>query len=132
MFELHPTLKKDTFLIKDLKLCRVLLMDNSIYPWVILVPKRPDLVEMIDLTEEDQFILTQEISQVSRVVKDIFKADKLNIAALGNVVSQLHIHIIARYKNDPTFPQPIWVNSDRKSYGEDERRKIINLIATFI
>ena len=100
MFELDSVLKKDTIHIKDLKLCTLLLMDNALYPWLILVPKKANLVEIIDLEPEDRILLMTEISFISNIVKKEFNADKLNIAALGNVVKQLHVHIIARYQND--------------------------------
>lgn len=128
MFELHPILKKDTFLIKDLKLCQLLLMNNSFYPWLILVPKKPDLVEIIDLSESDQILLIKEIDLISKIIKKVFNPDKINIAALGNMVPQLHIHIIARFKNDRTFPKPIWVDNENKIYDENESKKIIALI----
>ena len=132
MFQLHPTLEKDTILIKDLKLCRVLLSKNALYPWLVLVPRKPDLVEMIDLNDADQTLLMQEISQVSKLVQKLFKADKLNVAALGNMVPQLHIHVIARYKTDLVFPKPVWVDSRSEAYKAGEAEKIIAEIAALL
>ncbi len=128
MFELHSQLKKDTILVKDLKLCQLLLMNNSLYPWFILVPRLPDLVEIIDLSEDDQILLMQEIAIVSAAVKKLFNPIKLNVAALGNVVSQLHIHIIARFKDDKTFPKPVWVSGEAQEYSEEEIKRIIKIV----
>jgi diadenosine tetraphosphate (Ap4A) HIT family hydrolase len=125
MFEIHKQLKQDTILVKDLKLCQLLLMNNALYPWFILVPKKPDLVEIIDLSSEDQALLMKEISEVSKLVKRNFQPDKLNVAALGNMVPQLHIHIIARFKNDATFPKPVWVSGEAKKYSQEKIDKIV-------
>ena len=132
IFQLHPTLEKDTFLIKDLKLCRLLLMNNSLYPWVILVPKQDNLVEIIDLSEEDQIQLAKETNEVSKIIKDIFKVDKLNVAALGNMVPQLHIHVVGRFKDDKTFPKPVWVSGEREFYSEEEKERVGNLIQNYL
>ena len=129
MFELHNQLKKDTIFVKDLPLCQVLLMNNALYPWFILVPKKSNLVEIIDLSDAEQIVLMQEIALMSKVIKKEFNADKLNIAALGNVVSQLHIHIIARFKNDKTFPKPVWVSGEAAEYNQTEIERIVKIIA---
>lgn len=128
MFKLHSQLEKDTIFIKDLKLCQLLLMNNALYPWFVLVPKKPEMVEIIDLSDDEQILLMQEIAEVSRLVKKTFKPDKLNIAALGNMVPQLHIHIIARFKNDPTFPKPVWVSGEVREYSEEELKRIIEVM----
>ena len=130
MFELHSQLKKDTILVKNLSLCQLLLMNNYLYPWFILVPKKPNLVEIIDLSIEEQDDLMREISAVSKALKVLFKPDKINIAALGNMVPQLHIHIIARFKNDKTFPKPVWVSNETSGYSEEEIKKIIELVSS--
>ncbi len=105
-------------------------MNNSLYPWFILVPKKPNLVEIIDLSIEEQGDLMREISAVSKALKVLFKPDKINIAALGNMVQQLHIHIIARFKNDKTFPKPVWVSNETSGYSEEEIKKIIELVSS--
>lgn len=105
---LHPTLEADTHPIAELELCELRLMDQSLFPWVILVPKNENITEIIDLSDADQQLLIQEISQVSRALKQLTHAEKLNVAALGNVVPQLHIHIIARFANDAAWPAPVW------------------------
>lgn len=132
MFQLHPQLEKDTIAIKDLKLCRLLLMNNCFYPWLILVPRKPDLVEITDLSSDDQVNLMVEIDLVARLMQKIFNPDKLNIATLGNVVAQLHIHLIARFRNDRTFPKPIWVDSHSKAYDPKQAREIIEKINSFL
>ncbi|KQW19163.1 histidine triad (HIT) protein [Afipia sp. Root123D2] len=105
---LNPQLEKDTVNIGDLPLSRVLVIKDANYPWLLLVPRRPNATEIIDLDEVEQAQLTTEINRVARALRDISKPDKLNIAALGNVVSQLHVHIIARRTGDAAWPRPVW------------------------
>jgi diadenosine tetraphosphate (Ap4A) HIT family hydrolase len=107
-WSLHPQLTQDTIDIGDLPLCRVLVIKDANYPWLLLVPRREGAVEIIDLDDVAQAQLTTELSRVARALKEITKCDKLNIAALGNVVPQLHVHIIARRKNDVAWPRPVW------------------------
>lgn len=107
-FELHQQLQQDTIDIGDLPLSRVLVVKDAHYPWLMLVPRRPDIIDIIDLDEVAQAQLMTEINRVSRALKEITKCDKLNVAALGNVVPQLHVHIIARRKTDAAWPRPIW------------------------
>ena len=107
-WSLHARLKEDTIDIGDLPLCRVLVVKDAHYPWLLLVPRRPEVSEIIDLDEVEQAQLITEISRVGRALKDITKCDKLNIAALGNVVPQLHVHIIARRSSDVAWPRPVW------------------------
>jgi diadenosine tetraphosphate (Ap4A) HIT family hydrolase len=107
-WSLHPKLKEDTIDIGDLPLCKVLVINDANYPWLMLVPRRPEKVEIIDLDEVEQAQLMAEVSRAARAVKDITKCDKLNIAALGNMVPQLHVHVIARRTNDAAWPRPVW------------------------
>jgi diadenosine tetraphosphate (Ap4A) HIT family hydrolase len=107
-WSLHSQLTQDTIDIGDLPLCRVLLIKDANYPWLLLVPRRIDAIEIIDLAEVEQAQLMTEVSRVARALKDITKCDKLNIAALGNVVPQLHVHVIARRKTDAAWPRPVW------------------------
>src|SRR5690348_3366751 len=107
-WSLHPQLTQDTIDIGDLPLSRVLVIKDANYPWLLLVPRREEVVEIIDLSEIEQAQLMTEISRVARALKDITKCDKLNIAALGNVVPQLHVHVIARRQNDAAWPRPVW------------------------
>lgn len=107
-FTLHPQLTADTIHVTDLKLCRVLLMNNSNFPWLILVPMRENMREIFDLSNADYTLAMEEIRYVSSKFSEFIKADKMNVAALGNMVPQLHIHIIARFKNDAVWPNPVW------------------------
>ena len=107
-WSLHSQLKNDTIDIGDLPLCRVLVIKDANYPWLLLVPRREGAVEIIDLDEVEQAQLTTEVSRVARALKDVTKCDKLNIAALGNMVPQLHVHVIARRKTDAAWPRPVW------------------------
>lgn len=105
---LHPQLEKDTIVIGKLPLCHVLLMNDANYPWLILVPAGDEVTEIYHLSEDDQSQLAKESNTVLAWMSKEFNADKMNVAALGNVVPQLHIHHIARYTNDPAWPAPVW------------------------
>ena len=105
---LHRQLEADTVNIGDLPLSRVLIIKDANYPWLLLVPRRPDIVEIIDLDEVAQAQLMVEIARAARALKDVTQCDKLNIAALGNAVPQLHVHIIARRHGDAAWPKPVW------------------------
>ena len=107
-FVLHPQLATDTFEVGRLPLSRVLLMNDARYPWLILVPERPELVELVDLVPADHAQLTDEIRRASLALRAAFRPDKLNVAALGNVVPQLHVHVIARFRTDAAWPRPVW------------------------
>jgi diadenosine tetraphosphate (Ap4A) HIT family hydrolase len=107
-WSLHSRLKEDTIDIGDLPLCRVLVIKDANYPWLLLVPRRHEAVEIIDLDEVEQAQLMAEVSRVARALKEITKCDKLNIAALGNMVPQLHMHVIARRSSDAAWPRPVW------------------------
>lgn len=108
MFDLDPRLARDTFPIGDFPLCRLLLMNDASYPWFILVPRRAGIREIYQLEQGDQRQLLKESSQLAKALHGLFQADKLNIAALGNLVPQLHIHHVVRYQNDPAWPKPVW------------------------
>ena len=116
MFVLDSRLAQDTVAIGDFPLCRLLLSNDSNYPWFILVPRRPDISEVFQLVTADQLQLWQETTSLSRLLKDSFNADKLNIAALGNVVSQLHMHVIVRYREDAAWPAPVWGKHPAQPY----------------
>lgn len=118
-FTLHPQLEADTVPVSDLALCRVLLMDDATYPWLILVPAKPDLRDLHDLAPEDDEAMMAEVRQASRALVAIHGPDKLNVAALGNQVPQLHVHVIARFTTDPAWPGPIWGKAPRQSYESD-------------
>jgi len=107
-WSLHPQLARDTINIGDLPLCRTLIINDANYPWLLLVPRRKGMVELIDLGEVERAQLMTEIARVAGALKDVTECDKLNIAALGNVVPQLHVHIIARRHGDAAWPRPVW------------------------
>ena len=108
MFQLHPQFEKDTISLGRFKLCRLLLMNDANYPWFILVPERENIREIHELDDTDRRQLGDESAQLARALMAVFKPDKLNIAALGNQVPQLHIHHIVRYTHDAAWPTPVW------------------------
>ena len=118
MFKLHPQLKMDTFDIGDLPLCKVLLMNESQFPWLVLVPRRNEISELYQLPDMDITQVNKESLEISRLMMVLFSGDKLNVAALGNLVPQLHIHHIIRHKDDAVWPQPVWGNFTAKPYSE--------------
>jgi diadenosine tetraphosphate (Ap4A) HIT family hydrolase len=128
MWQLYPQLAADTMPVKDLALCSVLLNDDANYPWLILVPRRPGMVELIDLDDADRATLWSEIAQASRTLKAATGCHKLNVAQLGNQVAQLHIHIIAREKTDAAWPAPVWGKAPRKAYDPAARKVFIDAI----
>ena len=115
---------KDSHLILDLKLCSVRLIDNAKFPWIILIPKRKNINDISELNSKDQMLLMKEIVHCSKLMKRIFKTKKLNVEKIGNVVPQLHIHIIARSKNDSSWPLSVWV-VEKKNYS---KKKIIVIL----
>jgi diadenosine tetraphosphate (Ap4A) HIT family hydrolase len=119
MFSLHPQLAKDCEVIGDLPLCKVLLCNDANYPWVILVPRREDIREQFQLADEDQQLLLIESNFVAQSMNEAFKADKMNVAALGNQVPQLHIHHIVRYADDQAWPGPVWGAVPKRDYAEE-------------
>lgn len=121
MFKLHPTLERDTVEITRFDLCRVLLMRDKTYPWIILVPQRVGLRDLDDASPSDQALAMAEIDRTSKAMKAVFQPHKMNVAALGNVVEQLHIHVIARFPDDPAWPTPVWGVSPAEDYTDDER-----------
>ena len=106
-WSLHPQLRNDAAPVGDLPLSRVLSINDADYPWLVLVPRRANITEIGDLGDEATLLMA-EITQVSRVLKETTRCDKINVAAIGNVVPQLHVHIVARWKRDPLWPKPIW------------------------
>jgi diadenosine tetraphosphate (Ap4A) HIT family hydrolase len=127
-WSLHPQLAQDTIPVGDLPLARVLLANDANYPWLILVPRLPGLVELIDLEENAQVQLLGEISAAARALKKVTACDKLNIAALGNQVAQLHVHVIARQHNDAAWPKPVWGVKPALAYAQGEQTKLQGLL----
>ena len=124
MEKVSKSFLKDSYLITELKLCTIRLIDNSKFPWIILIPKRKKITDIFQLKKKDQNLLMNEIVFTSKVMKKTFKAFNLNIEKIGNVVSQLHIHVIARSKKDSTWPLPVWVVK-KKNYSKIALEKTI-------
>ncbi|MBL8658984.1 MAG: HIT domain-containing protein [Rhodospirillales bacterium] len=118
-FVLDPRLAADCMTLGHFALSRLLLMNDATYPWLILVPERPDAREIFDLDAADQLALATETALVARTLKTLCTADKINVAALGNVVSQLHVHVIARFASDPAWPAPVWGRTPPRPYAPD-------------
>ena len=119
MFKLHPILANDTVELTRLEVCRVLLMRDAAYPWVILVPQREGLRDLDDLRDLDRELVMAEVDRVSKALKAAYAPYKMNVAALGNVVEQLHIHVIARFQDDPAWPKPVWGVQPPQDYDDD-------------
>jgi diadenosine tetraphosphate (Ap4A) HIT family hydrolase len=128
MFTLHPQLQKDCLHLHDLELCRLLLMNDSRYPWFILVPRREEITEIYQLAEVDQAQLMRESSRLAAVLVDAFGPDKLNIAAIGNLVPQLHVHHVVRYTSDAAWPAPVWGKLPAMAYDETGLDRVKNTL----
>ena len=129
MFELHPVLEKDSVLIARLRLCQVRLINDCTYPWVLLIPEREGLTEIHQLCAEDRTCLADESSFLSCTLAKLFHADKMNIAAIGNLVPQLHVHHVVRYQTDPAWPAPIWGKFPLKPYSATALEEITGKIS---
>lgn len=116
-FVLDPRLAGDTRFVADLPLARVLLMDDARFPWLVLVPRRAGLVEIADLAEDAQARLWQEVNRAAAALREVVPCDKLNIGALGNIVRQLHVHVVARRKGDAAWPGPVWGHGRAEPYA---------------
>ena len=132
MFKLDKRLEQDTIFIKNLNLSKLLLMNNSNFPWLILVPMRENLIELIDLSKTDQQQLLSEISSLSRFLKKTDPKGKINIGTLGNIVNQLHIHIVIRNKNDLAWPNSIWGLDNHSPYSKEQSLKLLEEISNFL
>ena len=124
MFILHPQLEQDCFVLGRFPLSQLLLMNDANYPWFILVPQRNNLRETYQLSESEQHQLNWESTHLAEQLTDLYRADKMNIAALGNMVPQLHIHHIVRYQSDPVWPKPVWGVLPAKPYGDEQAAAI--------
>jgi len=124
-FLIHPRLAADAIELGQWPLCRLLLMNDGRFPWLILVPARRDTREIYDLAAPDRILLIEEIAQASALMQKAFRADKMNVAALGNQVPQLHIHVIARFLGDPAWPNRVWVHTLARLMTEAEQAERI-------
>jgi len=127
-FRLHPQLARDTVEVGDLALSRVLLMRDANYPWLVLVPRKPDLTELIDLDDAGQRQVMAEIDRTARALRALTSCHKLNVAALGNAVAQLHVHVIARFRDDPAWPKPVWGAAPPRAYEGDELPQFVTAL----
>lgn len=133
MFRIDDRLQSSCFILGEWPLSTVLLKNEACYPWFILVPRRVNIHEIYQLEKEDQLLLMEEINQLSLMVNDYFNPDKLNIGALGNVVPQLHIHVVIRRKKDPLWPQGIWQSSMSPTpYPESKLNDILSSLSDLI
>lgn len=126
---LDPRLAADSVGVTDLALCHVRLMNDATYPWLLLIPRREGAVEIIDLPAGERMQLMDEIALVSGVLRDMTRCDKLNVAALGNMVPQLHVHVIARFAGDPAWPGPVWGKAPAQPYAEASRAGLVSALA---
>lgn len=131
-FNIDPELENNSFFIADLELSRILLKNDKENPWFVLVPRKLHAVELIDLTHEEQSILMEEVTIVSEFLKNYYRPFKINIGALGNIVRQLHIHVLARYENDRAWPQALWGTSPSLTFEQVELENIKSNFQEFI
>ena len=127
MYRINKKFIKSSYHIVDLKLCSVRLNDNSKFPWLILIPKRKNITDISELNSKDQILLMKEIVSASRLMKKLFKTSKLNIEKIGNIVPELHIHIISRKKTDSSWPLSVWVVKGKK-YSAKNLKDVLNKI----
>ncbi len=132
IFQLHPQLKQDSIAIGQFNLSELRLINDNQYPWFVLIPKRPNISEIYQLSETDQQLLQQESSLLAKSLAELYKADKMNIAAIGNMVPQLHIHHIVRYKTDIAWPTPVWGRFDAVPYTEQQLEKTLKQIKNIL
>ncbi|MCR6628738.1 MAG: HIT family protein [Magnetospirillum sp.] len=130
MFVLHERLDADCVFLADWPLCRVLLLNDSNYPWVVLVPRRHGVSEIHELDQGDRQVLMEEIADAAHRLQNHAKAHKMNVAALGNVVPQLHVHVVARFTGDPAWPRPIWGVVPTRPYEPDALAETVARLKT--
>ena len=127
-FRLDERLERDSELVTVLGLCQLRLSKDSRWPWLVLVPQRGGITEIFELTPLDQALLTFECNTVAAALKKVTGAKKINVGALGNIVSQLHVHVIARSEDDANWPGPVWGHGAAEPYQEDARQKLIKML----
>ncbi|MEJ8570858.1 HIT family protein [Microbaculum marinum] len=128
-FKLNSSLAADTAFVAALDLCEVRLMNDANYPWLVLVPRLADAIEIADLEADVRHLLIDEVARAGDVLRDVTDAEKLNVAALGNHVAQLHVHVIARFREDAAWPEPVWGAVPRLAYRSEDRMELIDRLA---
>ncbi|QJE73370.1 HIT domain-containing protein [Aerophototrophica crusticola] len=131
-FGLHPRLAADTIPVGELGLSRVLLMDNRLFPWLVLVPRRAGAVELHRLDPADRALLVEEMARAAGALEALFPCDKVNLGALGNLVPQLHVHVIARRHDDPAWPGPVWGSGHAEPYPAGEGQAVAGRVAAWL
>jgi diadenosine tetraphosphate (Ap4A) HIT family hydrolase len=131
-YELHPQLAADTHPLATFELCELRLMDDANYPWLVLVPRVAEARELVDLDAAQRHLLTDEIDRAARMLRDAFRPHKLNVAALGNIVPQLHVHVIARDENDPAWPAPVWGRVAARPYPPEMLVERVRLLGSLL
>jgi diadenosine tetraphosphate (Ap4A) HIT family hydrolase len=131
-YELHPQLAADTHPLATFELCELRLMDDANYPWLVLVPRVAEARELVDRDAAQRHLLTDEIDRAARMLRDAFRPHKLNVAALGNIVPQLHVHVIARDENDPAWPAPVWGRVAARPYPPEMLVERVRLLGSLL
>ncbi|MEI6712285.1 MAG: HIT family protein [Verrucomicrobiota bacterium] len=132
LFTVHPQLAGQSVFVCELQLSRLVLMNNQRFPWLLLIPRLNDVTEIVDLSEEHQMLLWREIARVSQLLRDLFQPDKLNVATIGNLVPQLHVHLIARFQTDEAWPKPTFGFAPPLPYSPEERDALLTRILAAI
>lgn len=132
MFELYETLEEETYYIMDLDLSMLLLMDDRRYPWLILVPKKEGILDIHDLSLKDSIRLMKEIHEISEMMNEMYDPDNINVACLGNNIRQLHVHMIARFADDPSWPHDVWDEGQNIPYSNDTVQFSINKFIKYL
>ncbi|MBD8652268.1 HIT family protein [Rhizobium sp. CFBP 13726] len=127
-FELDGRIARDSDLIATLDLCQLRIQNDSRWPWLVMVPQRADMTEIFELSEADQALLSAEVNHVAAALKEITGATKINVGALGNIVRQLHVHVIARFEGDANWPGPIWGYGSAEPYDSEKRQALVNTL----
>ena len=127
-FELDGRIARDSDLIATLDLCQLRIQNDSRWPWLVMVPQRADMSEIFELSEADQALLSAEVNHVAAALKEITCATKINVGALGNIVRQLHVHVIARFEGDANWPGPIWGYGSAEPYDSEKRQALVNTL----
>lgn len=127
VFQLHPQLAADSYPLTTWPLCEVRVINDANYPWLVLIPRKPGLRDFDDLSGEDMVLAGEEIREASRALRQLYRPDKMNVAALGNQVPQLHIHVIARFQGDAAWPNPIWGVLQARPYSDENDDRIVAL-----